>query len=90
MFYARGSLLGCTIVDSVALPLTVVETRVSLSVHYQILPLSKYQSALIHRTSLAHPGASIFIFADFMRVSTSSARLTTRLIVHFLMLYPFV
>jgi ribonuclease HI len=42
-----------------------VETHVSMSVHYRILPLSKHHSALIHRTSLVRPHASIFIFHRF-------------------------
>jgi hypothetical protein len=41
-----------------------VETRVSLSVHYRILPLPKHHPALILRTSLVPLRTFIFIFID--------------------------
>jgi uncharacterized membrane protein YvlD (DUF360 family) len=66
-----------------------------MSVHYQILPLSKHHSPLIHRTSLAHLRASIFIFADLARAPRPIAHFLSIpcslvLIGVFLMLFPFV
>jgi hypothetical protein len=44
-----------------------VETRVSLSVHYQLLSLPKQHPALILRTSLVPPRTFILFFTDSAR-----------------------